>query len=306
MLWYVLQTKTGGEEKLVEMIRRMVPQRLYGECFVIYHEQLWRRQQQTFVHVKRAFPGYVFITSREAEALFFCLKKLPAMAKMMADEDFFFLSLDPKEAAFLQRIMDAQHVIGLSYLETDGEGKILQVSGPLSSCVSRIVCSKFGKRYVLVRLQLLGKEKEVLLGIILKEDICREIKYGKVEAPVKLPSKYKNREFMEDVKEYKNDKDGMGAGKAAKVYFIEKEKHCPGFSAGDAVMVSEGTFCGMSGTVYEMKDNVVKIGVQFLGRSVEMELPLESVRKTEKGRSGARYRTAEVGKDIELQEQGRT
>ena len=56
MLWYVLQTKTGGEEKLVEMIHRMVPADLYGECFVIYHEQLWRRQQQTFIHVKRAFP----------------------------------------------------------------------------------------------------------------------------------------------------------------------------------------------------------------------------------------------------------
>lgn len=245
MLWYVLQTITGGEEKLVEMIRRMVPQKLYGECFVIYHEQLWRRQQQTFVHVKRAFPGYVFITSKEAEALFFCLKKLPAMAKMMADEDSFFLSLDPEEAAFLQQIMDAQHVIGLSYLETDGEGKILQVSGPLSSCVSRMVYCRFGKRYVIVRLMLLGKEKEVLLGIILKEDICREIKYGKVEAPIKVSLKYKSGEI----------------------------------SVGDVVTVSEGAFLGMPGTVYEMKGNAVKIGIPFLGRTVEMEMPVESVRK---------------------------
>ena len=186
MQWYVLQTRTGEEEKLVEMIRRIVPRHLYGECFVIYHEQLWRRQQKNLVQVRRAFPGYVFITSREPEALFFCLKKLPAMVKMMAHDDDFFLPVEAEEEAFLKQMMNEQHVIGLSYLETDGKGKILQVSGPLSSCVSQIVRCRFGKRYVIVRLQLLGKEKEVLLGIILKEDISQEIRYGRVEAPVKF------------------------------------------------------------------------------------------------------------------------
>ena len=191
MLWYVLQTKTGGEEKLVEMVRRMVPRKLYGECFVIYHEQLWRRQQQTFVHIKRAFPGYVFITSEEAEALFFCLKKLPAMAKMMADEEYFFLSLDPEEAAFLQKMMNEQHVIGLSYLETDGKGRILRAAGPIKSCISQIVRLKFGKRYALVRLRLLGREKEIFFGIVLKEDLKEELWYGKVEAPIRVPEKYR-------------------------------------------------------------------------------------------------------------------
>lgn len=192
MLWYVLQTKTGGEEKLIEMIHRMVPQEFYGECFVVYHEQLWRRQQKNFVHVKRAFPGYVFITSREPEALFFCLKKIPTMAKMMADDDFFFLSLEPEEAAFLEQITDEHHVIGLSFLETDGNGNILQVSGPLASCVSQIVRCKYGKRYVLVRLQLLGQEKEVFLGIVLKEDICEKLQLGKVEAPLKMKRTWQN------------------------------------------------------------------------------------------------------------------
>lgn len=104
MLWYVLQTKTGEEEKLAEMIRKVVPRHLYGECFIVYHEQLWRRQQQNFVHVKRAFPGYVFITSKEPEALFFCLKKIPAMVKMMTDDESFFLYLDPGKLHFWNRL----------------------------------------------------------------------------------------------------------------------------------------------------------------------------------------------------------
>lgn len=181
MLWYVLQTRTGEEEKLTELIHKMIPKELYGECFVIYQEQLWRRQQQNFVHVGRVFPGYVFITSKEPEALFFCLKKVPAMAKLMADDEFFFLSLEKEETEFLEKMMDKNHVIGLSYLQTDGKGKILQVSGPLKSCMSQIIKYRFGKRHVLVRMKLMRKEKTMLLGFALEEDICQEFRYGEGE-----------------------------------------------------------------------------------------------------------------------------
>ena len=173
MLWYVLQTRTGEEEKLTGLIRRMVPRELYKECFVVYQEQLWRRQQKNFVHVKRAFPGYVFIISKEPEALFFCLKKVPAMARMMVDEDCFFLSVEEDEAEFLEQIMNRDHVIGLSYLSTDGRGNILQVSGPLEKCIDEVEKYRFGKRYVLVRVKLHGEEKTVLFGIVLNEDICQ-------------------------------------------------------------------------------------------------------------------------------------
>ncbi len=44
MSWYVLQTRAGQEEKLAELISKMIPRGLYGECFVVYQEQLWRRK----------------------------------------------------------------------------------------------------------------------------------------------------------------------------------------------------------------------------------------------------------------------
>lgn len=186
MLWYVLQTRTGEEEKLKGLIHKMIPKELYEECFVVYQEQLWRRQQQNFVHVKRAFPGYVFITSNRPEALFFCLKRVPAMAKLMADDESFFLSVEKEETQFLQKIMNKDHVIGLSYLLTDGKGTILQVSGPLETCLDQIVKCRYGKRHVLVRLKLLGREKTVMLGIVLKEDMEQRLQHGKNENPYLL------------------------------------------------------------------------------------------------------------------------
>ena len=186
MLWYVLQTRTGEEEKLIDLICKMVPKELYGDCFVIYQEQLWRRQQQNFVHVKRVFPGYVFIASKDPEALFFCLKRVPAMTKLMADDESFFLAVEREEAEFLQKIMNKDHVIGLSYLLTDGKGTILQVSGPLESCLDQIVKYRYGKRHVLVRLKLLGKEKTIMLGIMLKEDMDQSLPCGKNKNPYLL------------------------------------------------------------------------------------------------------------------------
>ena len=117
-------------------------------------------------------------------------KKVPAMAKLMADGDCCFLSVEKEEAAFLKKIMNPDHVIVLSYLLTDGKGNIRKVSGPLKNCVQQIVRCRYGKRHVLVRLNLLGEEKTILLGIILKEDVCEELRYGKVEAGIQVPEQY--------------------------------------------------------------------------------------------------------------------
>lgn len=261
MLWYVLQTMTGGEEKLVGLIRKIVPGHLYGECFVVYQEQLWRRRQQNLVHVKRAFPGYVFITSKEPEALFFYLKQVPAMSRMMADDTSSFLSVEREEAEFLKQIMDERHVIGLSYLETDGKGKIRQVSGPLGTCISQIVRYRFGKRHVLVRLRLLGKEKTVLMGIVLTEDICRELKYGIVEAPAGIPGQYQV----------------MGQAQAFRPE-PEKEGSQSMLLPGASVMVVKGVLEGMFGRVYQVKHHLAAVGIHLFGQDMSIEMPLEDLR----------------------------
>lgn len=267
MLWYVLQTRTGEEEKLVGLIHRIVPKDLYEECFVVYQEQLWRRQQQNFVHVKRAFPGYVFITSREPKALFFCLKQVPAMSKMMADDDFVFLSVERDESEFLEKLMNEDHVIRLSYMSTDGEGTILHVSGPLEVCVPQIMQCRFGKRYVLVKLKLLGEEKTVLLGIVLDEDIRQELRYGKVEAPIQVPKRYRPVEVPE--------KEKIAEGKLQR----EKEDRQPALFAGDRIEVTGGVFAGMSGIVYRVKNNTAKVGIHLFGQDMEIEIPVDIVRK---------------------------
>ena len=89
-MWYVLQTMTGREEELVHYIEEIVPKELYTDCFVAYYERVWRKQKESVVHVERLFPGYVFIVSDTPKELYLCLKKVPAMSKMIADGNFDF------------------------------------------------------------------------------------------------------------------------------------------------------------------------------------------------------------------------
>ena len=93
-MWYVLQTITGREEELVYLIRKIVPLAVYEDCFVAYYERIWRKQQQSIVHVERLFPGYVFILSETPQELYQELKRVPAMSRIVADGNFYFLPLE--------------------------------------------------------------------------------------------------------------------------------------------------------------------------------------------------------------------
>lgn len=252
MLWYVIQTYSGKEEKLVEMIHRMVPAECYGECFVIYYEQLRDRKQKNQIHILRLFPGYIFISSDDVERIFQHLKMVPAMSKIMTAGAFVFTPLYEGEAEFLMGIMDDDHIVRLTYAATDGKDHISFLSGPLEKCKTLVKEYRFRDRYAMVRLRIMGQEKIVRMGIILNNDIRREMAYGKVEARISAPEKYAV----------------STSGKSS----ISLKK-------GDRVAVIEGGFEGNVAVVNQVKGGEVQISVFMFGRDILMDVPLESITK---------------------------
>lgn len=250
-MWYVLQTMTGDEEELVQMIRRLLPGRCYTDCFVPYYERIWRKQQKSYVHVERLFPGYVFILTDTPGDVFMELKRVPAMSKLLADGNYHFLPLEEEEEEFFQKMLGETHIVRLSYVETNGKGKVCRVAGPLENYLTQVVRYQFKKRYAVIRLKLLGEEKTTVLGVILNEDVRQEIEYGKVEAPLTLPS----------------------------IYQVEKPERGDSFAVGDQVTVLSGTFERMSGIIWKIKKNTVEIGIHLFGQDMSMEVPMEAVCK---------------------------
>lgn len=255
-MWYVMQTMTGQEEELVGLVRILVPSCLYTDCFVAYHERIWRKMQQSVVHVERLFPGYVFIITDNPEELYLELKKVPAMSKLIASGKCDFLPIEKEEETFFSDMLSQDHVVRLSYVETDGKGHVSHIFGPLEKYKRQVERYQFKKRYAIVRLQMLGQEKTVALGIILKEDVRQEVLYGKVETPHAVPALYKVE---------KNKSETA----------LEQEQ---ALSIGDHVKVIAGPLSDLAGVVWRVKRDSVEIGVHLFGQDMAVEVPKKELR----------------------------
>jgi len=240
---------TGQEEEVVQMIKEMVSSQLYTDCFVAYYERVWRKQNQSVVHVERLFPGYVFIISDVPEELYLELKRVPAMSKLISAGNFEFLPIEKEEEEFFYTLLGEDKIVRLSYVETDGKGRVQRMYGPLKEYKDRILKYQFKKRYAIIHITMLGMEKSIALGIILREDVQQEIAYGKVETPAKMP------EFYE----------------------VERPDSGELLSIGDHVKVISGTLEHMTGIVWKVKKNTVEIGVHLFGQDMPMEVPVEDV-----------------------------
>ena len=212
--WYLLKTWTGREEELVREVQKIIPPQMYEECFVIWQERIWRKQQKSIVHMEPLFPGCVFLTCREREAgaegkdlpgnkavagnqaaagsedvaeneavtenrsLLQSLEKIPAAAQMMAGGVFTILPMTGEDGQFLEKISGDEHVVRLSYVQKDEEGNICKLSEPLKVFQEQVERFQLKKRYAMVRHRLWGEERTFVLGIVLNEDGGEKFRYN--------------------------------------------------------------------------------------------------------------------------------
>ena len=206
--WYLLKTWAGREEELVREVQKIVPPQMYEECFVIWQERIWRKQQKSIVHMEPLFPGCVFLTCREREAgtegkdlpgnedaagykaiagnkavtengLFLpFLEKIPAAAQMMDGGIFTIFPMTGEDGQFLEKISGDEHVVRLSYVQKDEEGNICKLSEPLKVFQGQVERFQLKKRYAMVRHRLWGEERTFVLGIVLNEDGGEKFRYN--------------------------------------------------------------------------------------------------------------------------------
>ena len=169
-MWYVIQTHTGEEDKLVAIIKRMVPKDCYEECFSIKRERFRKIGGKYEVELYPLFPAYVFIVTEEPKRMFLELKRVPKLTKLLGDQQDSFFCVDEEEERFLRSVQDKEHVVRRSLVEVDAQGQIVWADGPVGRYFDRIVKQRLRKRYVWIEQEFLGKKREIYLGIRLKED----------------------------------------------------------------------------------------------------------------------------------------
>lgn len=171
-MWYVIQVMTGKEEEMKTIIESKLHRDLYEDCFYIRRERIWCLEGQKICHVETMFPGYLFVTTKDPEALYWELKHIPGLTKLLRAEEDIFLAVSSEEQEFLENLIDGdkEKIVRLSDVELDDEKKILSAEGPLKHYVGSIVKKKIRLGYVMIEKELFGQRRKILIGIRTREE----------------------------------------------------------------------------------------------------------------------------------------
>ena len=167
----VIQTVTGREKELVEVIEKVLSGSGYKQCFVIQRECIWRIEGGLRMHIEPLFPSYVFVETDAPENFFFALKHVPKLTKLLGSEGSFW-TVQKEEEQILRELIgeDRSLTIRLSPVKTDESGTIVSAEGALKKYMGMIVKKRLRKRSVIVEIPFLGETRRIQLGIRLEAD----------------------------------------------------------------------------------------------------------------------------------------
>lgn len=163
--WYVIHTMSGKEEVLMKYVDIFVDRSYVSECFVPKRERKKKVNQQWKVITEKIFKGYVFIVTSCSEKVFFALKNVPMLSKILCDGEFTFIPLKDNEINFVNRIGSGRpdHTAKISTVEFGEGDDVLYMQGDVVAFEGMI--KKFDKhrRRAVVETEMFGQKTEIWL-----------------------------------------------------------------------------------------------------------------------------------------------
>ncbi len=170
-MWYVMQVRTGTEERIRLQCERVISQEVLERCFIPYYQQKKRFQGEWHIQEKILFPGYVFLIAQNLEQLRDSLHKVIGMTKLLgAGEDI--IPLRQEEMRFLLQMGKEEQVVEMStgIIEND---KVKIQQGPLVGMEGFIKKIDRHKRQAVLEVELFGRKVEMRVGVEIVEKVNR-------------------------------------------------------------------------------------------------------------------------------------
>lgn len=181
-MWYVIQTTTGKEQELVDVIHKSIPPDSYKACFFMKRELLKRLGGRWLEVTETLFPAYVFLDMDQPDQMFYHLKKVPELTKILGDSHGTFIPLEAEEVKFLKVLCDRgeeqaesvkgrdAYLVRLTKVYLDETGTANRLEGPLGHFKEKIIRLNLRKRYAIIEMILRGERQTAMLGIKLEKD----------------------------------------------------------------------------------------------------------------------------------------
>ena len=164
--WYVLHVKTGNELNVVNWIkilypdiRMLTPQRILKER----HEGKWKLVTRTL------FPGYVFILVHLSVDMYYYLNSVPNVIKILGDNKIP-KPVPEEEMQLVLKLSWRDDPLEISNVILEGS-EVNVVSGPLEGFIGKIEKIDPRRFRAKVKIELMGEERIVELGINIVEKV---------------------------------------------------------------------------------------------------------------------------------------
>lgn len=161
MKWYAIFVETGREEEVQKYIELLFPNEDIN-TLVPKRKLIERKRGQTYESIKILIPGYVLVHTNMSDELYYGLKALPAVYRVLKD-DSEPIPIREEEMSMILSLTRYGETIELSDVYKEGN-QIKVLNGPLKGMEGIIEKFDHRKKRVKVRLEFLGEYKRVDLG----------------------------------------------------------------------------------------------------------------------------------------------
>ncbi len=162
-MWYVIQVRSGTEEEIQGQCQKIIEKEILEKCFIPYCEQMKRYHGEWHKETRILFPGYVFLVSKDREKLYFRLKKVVGLTKLIGTGREI-VPLEDEEVAFLLEFGKEEQLVSMSVgiIEND---QVVVTKGPLKGNEGLIKKIDRHKRRAYLELEMFGRKIETQVGL---------------------------------------------------------------------------------------------------------------------------------------------
>ncbi len=160
-MWYVIQTRAGNERKISDRCGDLTSKS--EEVFVPLVEYERRIRGENIQVTKAMFPGYVFFDTEDVDGLFYRLKRIKGLTRILRTGDEF-TPISQEEKDLIEQLAGDEHVVLMSEGYKEG-GRVIITDGPLVNFSGVIKRIDRTKRTATLEVLLLGEPREVKVGL---------------------------------------------------------------------------------------------------------------------------------------------
>ena len=162
--WYVVQVQTGRERAMCELIERVAPASLVGECFTPKYQTQkkvhgeWRDVEQLLL------PGYVIVDTGQPELLMQTLRKIPDFTRLLTMGETF-APLEERDVEWIGTFTQkGRRAIPMSMGVMEGD-RVVVTEGPLVGREALIKRVNRHKSLAILELQICGRTVTIKVGL---------------------------------------------------------------------------------------------------------------------------------------------